>query len=195
MSTDRIWDLETNVVVVGAGGAGLVTAINARDGGADVLVLEKMPLVGGIKAVLDEQAAIDYLTATQGGRVNQSLIETFARGMKEIPGYLKALADAVGASVERIDEGHSGIYDFPGRETIVSLRVADIPGFSGYDWTYTGKNLYGQRFFKVLLDNAERRGGPTPWTNRQSSDFASGRPVCLERRQPRGNRTRLDQTL
>jgi 3-oxosteroid 1-dehydrogenase len=39
----RKWDKEADVVVVGSGFAGLATAITAKDGGAEVLVLEKMP--------------------------------------------------------------------------------------------------------------------------------------------------------
>ncbi len=38
---------ETDVLVVGAGGAGLSAAITAHDTGAKVLVIEKMPIVGG----------------------------------------------------------------------------------------------------------------------------------------------------
>jgi succinate dehydrogenase/fumarate reductase flavoprotein subunit len=41
------WDLETDVVVVGYGGAGIVTAITAHDAGARVLVVEKAPFRGG----------------------------------------------------------------------------------------------------------------------------------------------------
>jgi len=36
-----------DVVVIGAGGAGLAAAIVAADAGASVIVLEKMPIVGG----------------------------------------------------------------------------------------------------------------------------------------------------
>jgi fumarate reductase flavoprotein subunit len=36
-----------DVVVIGGGGAGLSAAVVARDAGASVLVLEKMPMVGG----------------------------------------------------------------------------------------------------------------------------------------------------
>ncbi len=36
-----------DVVVVGAGGAGLAAAVEARNGGADVVLLEKMPTIGG----------------------------------------------------------------------------------------------------------------------------------------------------
>ena len=37
----------TNVVVLGAGGAGMTAAIEARDAGCDVIVLESMSMVGG----------------------------------------------------------------------------------------------------------------------------------------------------
>jgi len=41
------WDETTDVVVVGTGFAGLTAAIEARDAGAEVLVLDKMPVHGG----------------------------------------------------------------------------------------------------------------------------------------------------
>ena len=43
--------LTTDVVVVGAGGAGLAAALTAVQGGADVIVLEKMAMVGGASAM------------------------------------------------------------------------------------------------------------------------------------------------
>jgi succinate dehydrogenase/fumarate reductase flavoprotein subunit len=107
--------------------------------------------------VRDAGEAVKYLTKTQGGRVKDALIHAFAKGLSEIEAYLKKLATVNGATVEIVNEGHAGIYDFPGRETIYSIRITDVPGFSGYDWTYTGKNLFGQRFFKILLDNIARR--------------------------------------
>jgi urocanate reductase len=41
------WDRTADVVVVGAGGAGLAAAVTAADKGASVIVLEKMPVIGG----------------------------------------------------------------------------------------------------------------------------------------------------
>ena len=38
---------EADVIVLGAGGAGMAAAITAKENGANVLVLEKMPMVGG----------------------------------------------------------------------------------------------------------------------------------------------------
>lgn len=45
------WDEETDVVVVGYGGAGAAAAIEATDNGAKVLILEKMPFGGGNTAI------------------------------------------------------------------------------------------------------------------------------------------------
>ena len=47
------WDEQTDVVVVGSGIAGLAAAIEARQAGAKVDVLEKMPLTGGNTRISD----------------------------------------------------------------------------------------------------------------------------------------------
>jgi flavocytochrome c len=41
------WDRSADIVVIGAGGAGLSAAVTAAEKGATVLVLEKMPTIGG----------------------------------------------------------------------------------------------------------------------------------------------------
>ncbi len=41
------WDMETDILAVGAGGAGLAAAATAAPAGRKVLVLEKMPVMGG----------------------------------------------------------------------------------------------------------------------------------------------------
>lgn len=48
VKTDEIVEMiETDVIVIGAGGGGLSAAIEAHDAGANVILLEKMPFVGG----------------------------------------------------------------------------------------------------------------------------------------------------
>lgn len=39
--------IDVDIVIVGAGGAGMTAAITAKQSGAEVLILEKMPIVGG----------------------------------------------------------------------------------------------------------------------------------------------------
>ena len=43
----KLEDKETDIVIIGAGGAGLTAAIEATQNGAKVIVVEKMPMVGG----------------------------------------------------------------------------------------------------------------------------------------------------
>ena len=45
---EMTYDQETDVVVVGYGFAGGVSAIEAHEAGAEVMVLEKAPVPGGI---------------------------------------------------------------------------------------------------------------------------------------------------
>ncbi len=46
------WDAEHNLIIIGAGGAGLATAVSAAQNGLkDIVVLEKMPFIGGNTAI------------------------------------------------------------------------------------------------------------------------------------------------
>ena len=73
----RKWDYEAGVVVLGIGAAGLMTAITARDQGAEVLILEKASEAhaGGNSRVSgqgywcpsDSNKAIEYQKAMSDG--------------------------------------------------------------------------------------------------------------------------------
>jgi len=47
IAAPKKWDKRVDVVVIGSGCAGLAAAIEAKKAGADVLLLEKMPFLGG----------------------------------------------------------------------------------------------------------------------------------------------------
>jgi len=49
-SSSAEWDHTVDVLVVGSGAGGMVTALTAHDGGASVLVIEKDVGVGGSSA-------------------------------------------------------------------------------------------------------------------------------------------------
>jgi len=89
------WDLETDVLVVGTGGAGLTAAVLACDNGANVVVIEKSDKVGGTTAVSgagiwvpnshlmaekgwsdSRDDALKYCKTLVGGRVDDVLVET-----------------------------------------------------------------------------------------------------------------------
>ena len=97
---DISWNEEADVVVVGYGLAGAVAAIEGHDSGARVLILEKgeypgglsILAGGGVRGAHNVEAATEYLTQTSGGRVDASLIRSFAQGLVDNEQYLRKLA-------------------------------------------------------------------------------------------------------
>ena len=74
--------LETEIVIVGAGGAGMAAAIMAHQAGKDFVILEKMPYVGGntTKATGGMNAAETHYQKEQG---IQDSVELFAKDTME----------------------------------------------------------------------------------------------------------------
>ena len=83
------FDETFDVVVVGYGFAGGVSAIQAARGGAHVLLIEKMPDPGGISicshgaicSSKQPEKALAYLRATNAGRSRDDVLQAFAQGM------------------------------------------------------------------------------------------------------------------
>ena len=72
----RYEDLDTDIVIIGAGGAGMTAAISATQAGKRVILLEKMPYAGGnsTKATGGMNAAETHYQAEQG---IEDSVETF----------------------------------------------------------------------------------------------------------------------
>ncbi len=87
--------LETDVVVVGAGGAGFAAAVTARMDGAEVILLEKLPVVGGNTLISGgEYAAPGNETQVKEGIADSP--ENFAKDIEAAggdPALIKVLAD------------------------------------------------------------------------------------------------------
>lgn len=125
----------TDVVIIGAGGAGLAAGISAAEKGAKVIILEKMPMVGGntlrssggINAAgTKEQAAqgikdsVDafYQDTMKGGynKNNPELVKTLAENSAGAVEWLKSLGAEFekpvrggGATIDRLHPAKGGV--------------------------------------------------------------------------------------
>ena len=134
---DRVerFDESVDVIVVGYGFAGAVSAISAHDAGAETLLIEKMPHLGGISICAggglrlsdNRDAAFAYLQATNDGTTPDDVLHAFVDGMFELHDYVRELAKVNGAELARIDR--PGNYPFPGHGSMYFLEVESVPGF------------------------------------------------------------------
>jgi len=140
----RRWNEEADVVVAGYGG-GAISAIEAADAGADVVILEKNPadrhicntnVSGGIFICpTDVAKAFRYIKACVGDTVDDTLCRVWAKQTSTNTEYLKRLAESVGEPSEMIK--HEGT-EFP-----------DLPGADGIsNWIL--KSGLGAKMFEIL---------------------------------------------
>lgn len=87
LPTPSKWTKEYDVVIIGAGGAGLACAIETVDHNLSTLVLEKMPFVGGASAICGGQysAANTPFQQKQGIKDDE---EHFLKNMLDIGGHV-----------------------------------------------------------------------------------------------------------
>ncbi len=164
-NTRTHWDLEADVIVVGYGYAGAVAALEARQAGADVLLIEKMPDPGGIsitsggniRTVQDVEQGLAYLRATNGGTTPDSVLRAMAVGLQQMPAYIARLCAVNGATIDHRQA--DGNYPFPGTKTFGYVSIKQVPAFDPAA-TYPFVSSYvpiaraaGVRLFKVLEDN------------------------------------------
>ena len=139
------WDQEADVVVLGYGGGGAITAIEAADAGADVIVLEKNPadrhicntnVSGGIFiSPTDVEKAFQYIRACIGDTVDDTMCRLWAEQTSTNRDYLKKLADSVGEP--------SDIVRFSGAE------FPDLPGADGIS-SWILKSGMGAKMFEIM---------------------------------------------
>ena len=146
---------EVDVLVLGFGAAGASAAIAAHDAGARVLVAEKMGYgggnclnSGGFLFDVDGDRAVDHLDALCFGKTPRAVLEAFADGLHELPGWLETLGGAT-APVDL--DAFGGMLPswphFPGAGR-VSYRMY-VPG---------PDQRPGPALFALLRDAVQRRG-------------------------------------
>lgn len=161
----RAWDETFDVVVVGFGFAGGVSAIAAHDAGARVLLIEKMPnpggisvcSAGGIRTATDAAKAFRYLKETNAGTAPDDNLQVLADGMTTVADFVHRLAKPVGA--ELLSVTSPGNYPLDGYECFGFVSVADMPGFDPREFYPHVRGLRGgARMFRVIEENIARRG-------------------------------------
>jgi len=153
-----------DVIVVGFGFAGGAAAIAAADAGANVLLLEKMSVPGGIsicsggglRVADDFQKALDYLIATSAGSIGLALLKRFAREMTMLQGNFEKLAALSKATVSTLDRPAN--YKLPGWDTFKFIEVAHVPDFdASAEFPHARSLNAGINAFKVVSDNVRAR--------------------------------------
>lgn len=100
--------LECDIVIIGAGGAGMTAAINATQEGKKVILLEKMPYAGGntTKATGGMNAAETHYQAEQGIEDSvEQFVEDTMKGGKQVNNIdlVTEMADQSAASIDWLD--------------------------------------------------------------------------------------------
>ena len=155
-----------DVIVVGYGLAGAVSAIEAHDAGAKVLLLDKEPFAGGISICAgggariadDANKAFAYLKASNAGTTPDSVLMALARGVVELEDYVRKLAEPFSAVVSVSPV--RGNYALPGYETWGYVRVEEIPGFdpaAEYPHVRAEGEIEGRNMFKIAQEHVSRR--------------------------------------
>jgi len=153
------WEKEADVVVVGYGFGGAVSALTAHDLGSRVLMLEKMPHPGGISILSgggvafarNADSAFTYLKRTCNGTTPDEILRPVAEGMVQVIDWIRELAKVSGTEPETSEVRGHGTYPFPGTDDIDSIKLKDFPAYASFPWA---KGLRGgARLFKMLYDN------------------------------------------
>ncbi|MDY4163193.1 MAG: flavocytochrome c [Sutterella sp.] len=140
-----------DVVVVGAGGAGLSAALSASEAGADVLVIEKMPMLGG-NTVLSASHMLSPPKNDRGAEARLESIVQAKGGSTADPALARMI---IGHAAETLDWLSGMGADFIRfTPTVVGVPLPD-QGIRP-----KGGRVIGEEIIKTLLHGAEVRRVP-----------------------------------
>lgn len=179
-----------DVIVVGGGGSGATAAIEAADLGASVLVLEKMPSIGGstqeshgtLRSLTDRNGAVEHYMHLSEGTTPKDVIEAFVDGVMQIPAWIEKHK---GSLATRADLEFSR-WKFPAR--MVGSAYPNAPGSESIGRrnlvqpTHPGREK-GEALIDLLSRNMDERKIPVvvdARVTRLLQDYPSRRVVGVE---------------
>ena len=133
---DNFQTIKTDILVIGAGGAGLRAAVEVKESGHDVILLGKEVLgcahtgmaMGGMNAAVAAPATPDFhfQITMEGGYFinNEKLVKAFT---DEMPGRIKDLED-YGLIFDRKEDGEYYVWAGPKQKYPLNVCVGDYTG-------------------------------------------------------------------
>lgn len=168
MSKAIVSSRETDVAVVGYGGAGAVAAITAADLGAKVVIVEKAASGGGntrlsagsVRTFGAVDRAVEHITFLCGGATDPEVIETLVRESHHNEAWLRSLGGEVAVDPLQAVPASYPVYptgaaspEQPGADGVgPRLRVKGETSANGRDlWELLHRNV-DERCIPVLLE-------------------------------------------
>jgi 3-oxosteroid 1-dehydrogenase len=188
------WDEIVDVVVVGSGGGALTAALLARDGGANVLVVEKDEYIGGTTAVSGGDMWIpnNHHIAAQDSRAEAlAYIRRLADGRESDPSLIEVFVDTAPEALDYL-EANTGYKTAPHTNLNDYYSIIDrIPGAKPFPRTVSPLPYPAGAELGELADKVNSG----PWLGAKSvmlSEFRAGTvgPEELERREREGYRAK-----
>ena len=154
------WDRETDVVIVGFGGAGAAAAIAAREAGAEVIVLEKREVPGGSTAICGGIVYAANTSVQKAAGIGDSADKMYQHWLNAGKGFnnpelVRIAADTSAANVEQLIK-LGGTFGEP-TVTGAEVNVGSEPIARAHTISY-GELSGGSALFGVLSDGAKAAG-------------------------------------
>ena len=163
-ATEQVWDKETDVVVVGFGGAGSNAAIVAHDAGSEVVIVEKMGQGGGNTTLslggwicpTDADATYEYICALFGvshEEMDDEVVRRFADEVVKTNDWMHELDDSLEITVY----GGSGFPALVGADTQQKCRIVPAEGRTGDALFETYSTAVEDRGIEVMLNTPAKQ--------------------------------------
>ena len=161
----EVWDYETDVLVIGYGGAGVWAALTAKDEGqSEVLILEKAPVRGGGNSsinlgeftnISDVEGAFQYVKAFTHGKTPDPVIRAWAEECARNTEYCAHWNLPYIEQTGTLASGYTETCEYPFLPGAEAMGVAGIEGKGMGMWEVMDKNRVDQGIEVIWQANSE----------------------------------------
>jgi urocanate reductase len=154
------WDKQSDIVVVGYGGAGACAAVTAREAGAEVLILEKLKTGGGNTAICGGVIYAGGTSVQKANNISDSADKLYRHFLNAGKMFINPALARIAAdeSAKNID----WLIQLGAKFTAPVVSGAEVPAGSDaiprVHTTSYGNLRGGEAFYRVLADAAQAKG-------------------------------------